>query len=76
MTRHINEEEKWLTNANICFWCKYACGKCPWSESFTPIKGWTATKVERKETVMLGGKYVKRKTKTYHITECPLFEEG
>lgn len=57
---------------NICFDCAKACGACPWSRSFTPVQGWTATPVYRptnqgKRRVMRAG---------YRITACPQFMEG
>ena len=70
-----------LSEANICFDCKRASGRCPWSETdpvtnktrFAPVPGWTA-----QETMLnLGTSHGKRMwQQTYHITDCPLFERG
>lgn len=67
------------TQANICFSCRKACGRCSWSgidpvtkkPRFEPVPGWTAKKVFVKSWSK-GHKleYVE----TYHITACPEFE--
>ena len=51
----------------LCWTCSKACGGCNWSESFKPVKGWTA------ESVVIG---VNSPTPmhTYHISECPEYE--
>ena len=62
---------------NICFDCKNACGKCPWSAfdpktgtvAFKPVPGWTAEEVEQ-----IPNYRYKYSSTTYHITACPLFE--
>ena len=46
----------------LCWTCKRACGGCPWSRYFTPIKGWTAVSV------------YKDRNWTYCITACPLYD--
>ena len=60
--------------ANICFYCKKACGDCSWSAIdpvtkeplFEPIPGWTA-----EPAVQRNGK---TPVNTYHITACPEFD--
>ena len=67
--------------ANICFDCKKACGDCSWSETdpntkkgrFEPVPGWTAEKT----VLNVGMNGTNRNfVETYHITACPLFEQG
>ena len=73
--RHLDGTQCFKSNANICFTCENACGKCPWSAvdqktghvKFDPVPGWTAEKV-----LLRVGK--KGTTETYHITECPLYK--
>lgn len=48
-----------MSENQLCWECKKACGKCPWSFEFKPIPGWVAT------TEPNG---------SYEIKECPLFE--
>lgn len=63
-----------MNTANICFDCEKACGGCSWSESFTPVPGWTATPVRRKVWTKIDGKFQEHYCDTYSITACPLFE--
>ena len=51
-----------------CWTCSKACGKCSWSRSFTPIKGWTA------EPVMVKDK--EGDIRSYRIRKCPEFIKG
>ena len=77
--RHLDGPVAYKSNANICFTCENACGKCPWSAvdektgrvKFDPVPGWTAKKVPLR-TGVKGSKSIY--TDTYHITECPLYE--
>jgi len=65
------------SGANICFFCRRACGGCSWSAfdpaagrpRFQPVPGWTA------EPVKLSGPEAGRTryADTWHITACPLF---
>jgi hypothetical protein len=53
---------------SLCWLCGNACGGCSWSESLTPVEGWTATKEK-----LYGG------LESYNVIACPLFwkpEEG
>ena len=67
------------SNANICFTCENACGKCSWSAvdeetgklKFEPVPGWTAKLVKLRIGVF------KRRSvtiDTYHITDCPQYK--
>ena len=53
--------------ASICAECEKSCGLCTWSSKLKPVKGWTATKVKRRnhDGQMLTG---------YCVIACPLFE--
>lgn len=55
------------TKGQPCWECKKYSGGCSWSRSFTPIKGWIAEQVERKES----GKVIGI---GYKIKYCPEFE--
>ena len=58
---------------NICWNCKKNQGECPWSRSFKPVEGWTATEGETYTfTDRQGNPY---KSVGYHITACPLYEQ-
>ena len=47
---------------SICWVCARACdGSCSWSDSFTPVEGWTAEYCE--------------KYGSYSVSECPLFTQ-
>ena len=51
----------------LCWSCKNACGRCPWSDkSFTPVKGWKAKQVPYN----IG----KKKSFTYIVRSCPLYK--
>ena len=61
----------------LCWDCKNACGRCSWSQSFTPVHGWVA------EATTINTQVTGRNQKHYNITmesyaikECPLFERG
>ena len=62
-TDYNNKKKTSYINGQLCWNCKNACGNCSWSESLTPVKGWTAKKVKRKDTPGY----------TYSIKKCPLF---
>ena len=51
------------TQGTLCWDCKKAIGKCRWSSSLKPIKGWVATPT--KEGTPFS---------SYIVTYCPLFE--
>lgn len=52
----------------LCWSCKKACGKCSWSKSFKPVKGWKATPTKiRNGSGMID---------SFFIHECPLFVKG
>lgn len=55
-----------MSKDTLCWRCKWACGRCPWSKNFTPISGWIAT-----ETKIPSSQY--GHIKSYQIEQCPLF---
>ena len=69
------------SRANICFYCRNACGGCSWTAvdpktekiRFEPVPGWTAEKVLL--NVGSYGLHKKRIVETYHITACPQFKK-
>ena len=48
---------------NPCFDCEHAIRGCEWSKDFEEVPGWKAELVKLDQSA------------TYHILECPLFEE-
>lgn len=50
----------------LCWRCQRATGRCSWSRSFEPIKGWKAkaTKIKDGDGGMI---------RSYRITKCPQF---
>lgn len=70
------------SEANICVFCRRACGGCSWSEfdpmtgrpRFQPVPGWTAAAVRLFQNGSAAGET--RYIDTWHITACPLFVPG
>lgn len=55
----------------LCWTCSRACGGCSWSDgSYTPVKGWKA----KKNTVRVEKGIYSHEYDSYHITECPLYD--
>ena len=55
-----------MTNKfSLCWDCERATGGCPWSDRLRPVKGWTATFLEKTTT---------RPYSTYLVHECPGFK--
>ena len=61
----------------LCWDCKNACGRCSWSQSFTPVRGGVA---EETPINTLGPgrnqKHYNITRESYAIKECPLCERG
>lgn len=66
----------------LCWSCKYACGKCPWSEcdketrelKWQPVEGWRAI---RTKVLMNSCGGARRHYETsYIVTACPQYEVG
>lgn len=51
----------------LCWGCELNDGGCPWSEDFTPVEGWKATKHEA-EYRRLGGY-------SYEVSACPMYRK-
>lgn len=47
----------------LCWNCEYALGGCSWADSFVPVIGWKARKIQCKGY------------ETYEIRECPQFKQ-
>lgn len=54
-----------MATFQLCWDCKKALGGCPWSDSFKPVEGWGATKVNKSGA---------KPYDTYSIYSCPEFE--
>ena len=52
----------------LCWECANALGNCSWSQSFTPVEGWTAKEIvrERKDDIK----------HSYCVVACPEFVRG
>ena len=57
----------WEAANNCCYICKKCIDGCSWSRSLEPIKGWKASKSEKRADEPHDG---------YKIFFCPEFEEG
>lgn len=51
----------------LCWDCELNSGGCPWSEDFTPVEGWEATKHEFD--------YRKYESHSYEVSACPLYQK-
>ena len=72
---HFNGSFK---STQLCWNCKNACGKCSWSQNFTPVAGWGAQKtiINTEGTNGTNKKHYHRTIESYDIKACPLFERG
>ena len=55
----------------LCWKCKNACVGCSWSDSFTPVEGWTAKPTKINHDYADGRHYV---IDSYRVDYCPQFE--
>lgn len=80
--KHPDLKQKTIAKANrmgkvahmkqqLCWTCRNACGKCPWSDKdgAKPVPGW---KAKPKKVYISNGKY----QDSYLISECPLYAPG
>ena len=70
--------------STLCWSCKYACGKCPWSEcdketrklKWQPVEGWHAIRTR----ILMHTKSDHRRKKhyetSYRVLACPQYEVG
>ncbi len=53
---------------SLCWKCNNTCGGCSWSKSFTPVKGWVASKrIFKYEDG--------RNIESFCVSSCPKFEK-
>lgn len=52
------------SRGSICWDCRKAVRKCPWSKKFEPVEGWTAI---RRDVLIAG----KRRAESYFVLACP-----
>ena len=68
-------------SSTLCWSCKYACGKCPWSEcdketrklKWQPVEGWHAI---RTRILMHTNRHKKHYETSYRVLACPQYEVG
>ena len=65
---HYKPIKKRLKGEQLCWTCSKAYGGCNWSACFEPVEGWTA------EPVVICPN-TNHPVETYHIIECPEYEE-
>ena len=53
-------------NDSLCWTCVNACGGCSWSNTLTPVEGWTAKPVKIKNCTI----------PSYKVIKCPKYERG
>ena len=60
------QNSKYSERMSICIDCANCIGNCSWSQSFTPVEGWTA----------ISSKFYDNghKVRTYRVISCPLFK--
>lgn len=71
-------------SSTLCWSCKYACGKCPWSEcdketrelKWQPVAGWRAIKTKILMHTRNGHKRKKHYETSYRVLACPQYEAG
>lgn len=71
-------------SSTLCWSCKYACGKCPWSEcdketrklKWQPVEGWHAIRTR----ILMHTKSDRQRKKhyetSYRVLACPQYEVG
>jgi len=71
-------------SSTLCWSCKYACGKCPWSEcdketralKWQPVDGWHAIKTNILMHTRNGHRRKKHYETSYCVLACPRYEVG
>ena len=67
-----------FTSPTLCWYCKRSTpvsngvAECSWCRNYTPVEGWTATRVHRKDPSYTYG-CAERILESYHVHECPLY---
>ena len=57
------------TSGSLCWSCKNACGGCSWSDSLTPVEGWTA------DEALIKGSHTMPEVPTWSVRACPQFAQ-
>ena len=65
-----------MKRETICWYCEKATGRCSWSQSFEPVKGWEAIPKIRRVKNYYSGKYEYEDEPSYTIISCPEFVRG
>lgn len=71
-------------SSTICWSCKYACGKCPWSEcdketrelKWQPVEGWRAIRTRILMHTKSDHRHKKHYETSYRVLACPQYEVG
>lgn len=71
-------------SSTLCWSCKYACGKCPWSEcdketrelKWQPVEGWRAIRTRILMHTKNDHQRKKHYETSYRVLACPQYEVG
>lgn len=71
-------------SSTLCWSCKYACGKCPWSEcdketrklKWQPVEGWRAIRTRILMHTKSDHQRKKHYETSYRVLACPQYEVG
>lgn len=71
-------------SSTLCWSCKYACGKCPWSEcdketrklKWQPVEGWRAIRTRILMHTKSDHRHKKHYETSYRVLACPQYEVG
>lgn len=71
-------------SSTLCWSCKNACGKCPWSEcdketrelKWQPVKGWRAIRTRILMHTKSDHRHKKHYETSYRVLACPQYEVG
>lgn len=71
-------------SSTLCWSCKYACGKCPWSEcdketrelKWQPVEGWHAIRTRILMQTKSDHPRKKHYETSYRVLACPQYEVG
>ena len=71
-------------SSTLCWSCKYACGKCPWSEcdketrelKWQPVEGWHAIRTRILMRTKSDHRHKKHYETSYRVLACPQYEVG
>lgn len=71
-------------SSTLCWSCKNACGKCPWSEcdketrklKWQPVEGWRAIRTRILMHTKSDHRHKKHYETSYRVLACPQYEVG